>query len=176
MNDAWRTENVWAVTDAERRDDRIVSALPGEKCKMTSLLVWAQTHLKAVAARGVDVESLVQMTGPAGGERILVCGERDGAFFERSDGVRCHFKIAVRESGGELALLSYVLHLDAPKGHTACPPFLRWEYSPTRKSGVDALKESLSHLHPGHDHVRVPSPVLSPKELITLFLGLELWS
>lgn len=175
MNSAWRTANAWAVDVAERRDVRVTSNVPVEECNMASLKVWTQRYLRTVAARGVDVESLVQMSGPAGGERVLVCGDRDGPSFERCDGVRCHFKIVVRESRGQLETISYVMHVDAPTGRAASPSFLRWECAPTRKSGVDALKEPLSHLHPGHDHVRLPSPVLSPKELIVVFLGLELW-
>jgi hypothetical protein len=96
--------------------------------------------------------------------------------FVRKDGVACNFKIVVRETKESLELLSYVLHLEAPQNHAAGPQFLRWEYSPERKTNVDAIKEPLAHIHPGHDHVRVPSAVLSPKELIAVFLTLEIWA
>ena len=175
MNLHWRAKNGWAVELAELRDTRIVSILPTEPRTMTSLLVWTKTQLRSVAAPGVDADKLVQMTGGAQQERALVCGERSGATFVRQDGVACNFRIVVRELKGKLELLSYVLHLDAPKDHAVGPRFLRWEYSPERKTNVDAVKEPLAHLHPGHDHVRVPSAVLSPRELITVFLTLEIW-
>ena len=175
MNADWRTENPWAIDLAERRDERIVAAPPSERGSMTSLLIWTQTHLRSVAAAGVDAYGLVQMAGRPHAERILVCGEREGASFVRRDGVRCHFVIVVRERDDALDLISYVLHVDAPEGEGPCPRFLRWEYSPERKDGVDAVKEPLAHFHPGHDHIRIPSPVLSPKELIAVFLCLERW-
>lgn len=174
MNLDWRTKNRWAVELAELRDTRIVSVLPTEAHTMSSLLVWTKTQLRAVAKPGVDVEKLVQMTGGPQQERALVCGTRSGAAFVRQDGVACNFKIVVRELNRKLELLSYVLHLDAPKGHAVGPQFLRWEYAPQRKTNVDAVKEPLAHLHPGHDQVRVPSAVLSPRELITVFLALEI--
>lgn len=176
MNANWRTRNTWAIALAERRDDRIVSALPVEPIEMTQLLVWTKIQLRAVAASGVDADKLVQITGDHQRERALVCGDRKGLEFIRQDGIACNFKIVVREVGSSLELLSYVLHLNAPKDHQTGPLFLRWEYAPERKKNVDAVKEPLAHLHPGHDHVRVPSPVLSPKELISVFLSVELWS
>lgn len=175
MNDAWRRHNGWAIELAEARDERLVTEPPPEKLSMTGLLVWTKKQLHDVAARDVNVHSLVQISARTQRERALTCGRRDGPFFVRSDGVRCHFIIDVREVGKELRLLSYVMHLDAPEGHPAAPSFLRWEYQRERRPGVDAVKEPLAHLHPGHDHVRVPAPVLSPKELITVFLGVELW-
>jgi hypothetical protein len=172
MNDAWRRENPWAITLAEARDTRLVACPPIEPGKLTQLKVWTVTHLRPVAARGIDVEALVQMTGRAGAERTLRCGDRDGAQFVRRDGLSCHFLINLLETPTGLQLLSYAFHVDAP-GST--PAFLRWEYAVSRKAGVDAVKEPLAHLHPGHDDVRLPAPVLGPREIIAVFLGLERW-
>jgi hypothetical protein len=174
MNEAWRRENPKMVALAELRDVRIVDAAPIEECNMTQLLVWTKNALRKVAARGVNVDSLVRMDGDPNRQRTLVCGDRKERAFVRQDGVRCNFKINVLERGKKLTLLSYALHLDAPTEHRA-PTFLRWEFEQSRKAGVDAIKEPLAHLHPGHDAVRVPSPVLSPKELILLLLGTDLW-
>lgn len=175
MNTEWRTKNGWAVDLAEERDRRIVSGPPAEPITMTSLLVWTKNKLRDVAAPGVDADKLVQMTGGPQEERALVCGDRTGAAFVRRDGVACNFKIVVRALEKKLELLSYVLHLNSPPGHAVGPRFLRWEYSSARKTNVDALKEPLAHLHPGHDCVRLPSAVLSPRELITVFLAIEIW-
>jgi len=177
MNQDWHLANSsWTVPLAEMRDNRIVRTTPVEPGKLTSLLVWTQQKLWAVARSGVDVGRLVQITDRSKREGALICGKRKGSSFIRRDGVRCHFKIVVREVEGGLEPISYALQLDAPDDHRISPRFLRWEYSGKRQPNVDAVKEPLAHVHPGHDDVRLPSPVLGPKELITVFLGLELWT
>lgn len=176
MNRDWRaTNSSWAVPLAEERDERIASDIPFESGRLIKLEVWAKNQLLAVAATGVDVRRLVRTSGRRGQERTLICGKRKEDRFIRKDGVCCNFKIVVREVDAGLELVSYVLHLDAPEDHDAPPRFLRWEYTARRKKNVDAIREPLAHLHPGHDDVRLPTPVHGPKELIAMFLGLELW-
>lgn len=160
---------------AESRDRRITSKVPEEPKTMTQLLVWTKNQMRLIAAEGVEVEKLIKITGKHKGERALLCGDRNSTWFARSDGLTCNFAIAVRENDDHLELLSYVLHLECTAPTMAGPKFLRFEYSPSRKDGVSAVKEPLAHMHPGHDHVRIPSPVFSPSELITLFTSLHLW-
>jgi hypothetical protein len=172
MNAAWHIENAkWAEPIGLARDKRILGMPVIERCSMNALLVWTKDRLSAVARAGVDVNSLVQMTGKPNAERVLVCGTRGGTQFVRSDGVACNFRIVVVENGNSLALCSYAFHVDSPD--QAIPPFLRWEFSFERKPNVSATREPLAHMHPGHDQVRLPAPVLSPKELITCFLAVE---
>ena len=105
--------------------------------------------------------------------RLVLCGERSGPSYRRKDGLACNFVVVVREQENGLEVLSYAMHLAAPDG--AQPGFLRWEYERERKDGVDAIREPLAHLHPGHDQVRLPAPILSPRELVAAFLGLPAW-
>lgn len=176
MDKAWIEENQWAIRDAEHRDRRIVGEPPRWEQSINGLGVWVRKVLHPVAASGCSASGLVQWSTPsADGACVLLCGERDGKAFERSDGLRCNFKINLRKSDKHLELLSYAMHVDAP-GDDVHPRFLRWEFQPARKPGVHAIREPLAHLHPGHDRVRVPSPVLSPRELVAVFLGLERWS
>ncbi len=177
MNSTWRRTNDWAITCATTRDNRIIQAAPREEVGFQAFFIWVVNQMKSVAGGGCDVSTLIQQKGERRGPQSVVCGKRDGSSFERLDGLKCHFKMTVLEKGSgknkQIEVLSYVLHVDGQS--EACPSFLRWEFATERKHNVDAVKEPLSHLHPGHDHIRLPSPVLSPKELIGVFLGLENW-
>lgn len=163
---------------AERLDERVLASIPCERCTPNQLLVWMYATLGEHAARGVDVHALIKMSRQTdGGERTFLCGERDGPQFRKRDGLACRFKINVRVSHAqrELHLLSYALQVVAPCEEAATPRFLRWEFSRERKPGVDAAGEPRSHLHPGHQRIRLPSPVMSPKELVSLFVNLTAW-
>ena len=176
MNANWRKENAWALQLAEGRDSRILSATPvAEPGRLNQLVTWTKRKLRSVAASGVNVENLVQR-GKDGDKVTLICGRRGETAFEREDGLRCLFKMNFLEENKSLKLLSYALEIRSPSSDSKVSPlFLRWEYVFEKSERLDPIFEPQSHLHPGHRDIRVPAPVLSPKELIALFLGLQKW-
>lgn len=107
------------------------------------------------------------------GMRVLTCGESRAPGFTRRDGLKCSFTFNLKVlAAKEVQIYSYAFEVTAPDDHPMRAAYLRWEYSPTRKENVDALREPLAHVHPGDDDARIPSPVLTPKELIAQFLEL----
>jgi hypothetical protein len=146
-----------------------------ERSTFNGLQVWVKAQLEEHAARSCDVDAIVRIESPRsnGGRGVIKCGDRDERYYERSDGLRCRFDWVLIELESKLlAWDSYGFHIDCPSDSAPGPSFLRWEYRPTRKSGVTAVTEPLSHLHPGTQRYRVPSPVLSPRELISMFLSM----
>lgn len=83
--------------------------------------------------------------------------------FKRDDDAWFDFTITVREEGRQLALLAYDFEIRFPPGTGA--PFLRFDLNlPGHPNELRA------HLHPGSDDVLVPAPMLSPTEILRLFV------
>lgn len=85
------------------------------------------------------------------------------AHLKRSDGAWFDFTITVREHARELELLAYNFEIRFPSAMGT--PFLRFDYN---LPGHD--NELRAHLHAGSDDVYMPAPLMSPAELITLFI------
>jgi hypothetical protein len=87
--------------------------------------------------------------------------------FLRADGAWFDFAITVaRSRGGPLALLGYDFEIRFPQGQA--PSWIRIDLNlPGHDNEEDGLR---SHLHPGNDDLQAPAPVLSPLELLDLFL------
>lgn len=86
--------------------------------------------------------------------------------FKRGDGAWFDFSIVVRERGGQLELLAYDFELRFPPGTGV--PFLRLDLNlPGHDNDARDLR---CHLHPGADDLQVPAPLMTPSELLGLFL------
>lgn len=85
---------------------------------------------------------------------------------ERNDGAWFDFTITVRKGKGTLELLAYDFELRLPPGMGA--PFLRFDLNLPRHDNDD--RELRCHLHPGFDDILLPAPLMSPTELLTLFI------
>ena len=106
----------------------------------------------------------------AGGDKNLK-RDRRLAHFTRDDDAWFDFTITVREGGGRLELLAYDFEIRFPPGAGA--PFLRFDLNLPAHRNED--RDLRSHLHPGSNDILVPAPMLSPTEVLTLFLeGLRL--
>jgi len=106
----------------------------------------------------------------AGGEKNQ---ERDRVrrHFKRNDGAWFDFTITVREHGGQLELLAYDFEIRFPSG--AGTPFLRFDLNLPGHRNQD--RDLRSHLHPGSDDVQVPTPLMTPIEVLALLIdGLRL--
>lgn len=80
--------------------------------------------------------------------------------FHFPSGARLCFGVTLRR-GVQCSLVSYRFHYVYP-GST--PRFLRFDLNPRRHD--DPLSEPRCHLHPGLDLVRLPTPALSPFEVL----------
>ncbi len=107
------------------------------------------------------------------GAMAIVGGEKnqqrskDRKHFLRDDGAWFDFTITVARSPGRpLELLSYDFELRFPGPQP--PAWIRLDLNlPGHDNDADGLR---SHLHPGNDDIQAPAPVLSPLELLDLFL------
>ena len=108
------------------------------------------------------------------GEMEIVGGEKNfhrslnKAHFTRADGAWFDFAITVARTcdGKSLALVAYDFEIRFPE-HVS-PAFIRFDLNPP---GHDNETIGLrSHLHPGSDDLSVPSPSMSPLEILDVFL------
>jgi hypothetical protein len=90
--------------------------------------------------------------------------------FSFRSGARLTFGVTVRKLEEGAGLLSYRFYLRLPE---RCPlTFLRFDLN--AKPHEDPLREPRCHIHLGLEHVRVPSLVLSPLEVLDrLFFVIE---
>lgn len=84
----------------------------------------------------------------------------DHLYFE--SGSRLSFSIAIREEAGSSELVSYRFHYVFSGDHS--PAFLRFDLN--GEAHPEPLHEPRSHLHPGMEDVRTPTPVLHPVEIL----------
>jgi hypothetical protein len=107
-------------------------------------------------------------------ERIAIYGgkrtDSDGqSHFERVDGCRFNFFVlAEYPKSGEPVLVVYHFHFIRVAPRLSEPTFFRFDLAdPNYSNGGQDLR---SHFHPGLDHFSVPSPILSPLELLEIIL------
>jgi hypothetical protein len=87
-------------------------------------------------------------------------------WFERDDGGLFTFSLTVLESKSNLTLHSYDFELWLPEN--VSPVFIRFDLnSPSHDNEKDGMR---SHLHPGHDNLSVPCPIMSPVEALEIIL------
>ncbi|MEZ4298386.1 MAG: hypothetical protein R3B70_25770 [Polyangiaceae bacterium] len=106
-------------------------------------------------------------------QKAIVGGEKDlkrtgdHPCFVRHDGARLHFTITVTQRAGEpLFLFAYDFELMFPKDLS--PRFVRFDLNePDHRNDREGIR---SHLHPGHDDLQVPAPLLHPVELLDVLI------
>lgn len=95
-----------------------------------------------------------------------------GDQFERNDGARFNFAVVARYSGGaDRELIAYHFNLAFQDGHA--PSFVRFDCNEAAFADAPrnpARSPLRCHSHPGHAGMTVPSPVLSPIEILDILL------
>lgn len=91
-----------------------------------------------------------------------------GTHLRRSDGAWFDFSITVRERDPQVEVLTYRFEIRFPPGIAA--PFMRFDHNLPEVGAGKLANEPRSHLHPGHDDLRVPTPQMSPEEVTRLLL------
>ena len=121
------------------------------------------------------IEGRPECKGIYGGEKDF---ERTGEkpCFRRCDGAWFTFTITIRPRGGlplELVAYDFELCFAEPGEGVARPPrFVRFDLNePAHGNESRGLR---CHVHPGHDDLIAPAPLLSPVELLDLFLSDDL--
>jgi len=92
----------------------------------------------------------------------------DGRHLRRSDGAWFDFSITVREIAAQIEVLTYRFEIRFPPGIGA--PFMRFDHNLPEVNAGKPANEPRSHLHPGHDDLRVPTPQMSPEEVTRILL------
>jgi len=104
---------------------------------------------------------------PGGGKNRNFNREKTWDHFRRDDGAWFDFSITLRDTREGLKLLAYDFELRFPPQYVS-PAWLRFDLNlPGHDNTLDGLR---CHFHPGNDDLMAPSPLLSPLELLTLFL------
>lgn len=120
-------------------------------------------------------EAPPRCAGIYGGEKDF---KRSGArpCFRRIDGAWFVFTITVRSlTRTQIELLAYDFELCFPardQQEAGLPRFVRFDLNlPGHGNDAKGLR---CHVHPGHDDLSAPAPLMSPVELLDLFLTGEL--
>lgn len=118
------------------------------------------------------IDKRPEYRGIYGGEKDL---KRTGArrHFRRRDGAWFFFTITVRSRRGQsLQLIAYDFELCFPPtapGAERLPRFVRFDLNqPGHNNESIGLR---SHMHPGHDDLSAPAPLMSPLELLDLVVA-----
>ncbi len=108
-----------------------------------------------------------------GGTHAILGGYKDTKrraepkeMFIRDDGARIHFSIIVKENPDKLELIAYDIELYHPSREPVW--FVRFDMNQPGHTNEDLCLRS--HIHPSHEDLLVPSPVLSPVEALSFLL------
>src|SRR5207249_273661 len=93
--------------------------------------------------------------------------ERSSARLVRDDDAWIHFTVTVKQEKRALVLVAYDFEIVFPDG--CQPAFFRADLNPP--DHPNAAREVRSHVHPGNDEYQWPAPVLTPREVLELFLA-----
>ena len=159
---------------ASERDDRTLGALPSEE-PISRLLPALKDQIRR--ACGPEALNLVKHSNDKrSGMITILIGVRDGARLRRKDGLECELKAILAKHDRDVAIVSYAMSLHAPDADgRPTPGFVRWEFDKHRPDGTTALHHPIAHLHPGHEHVRLPAPILTIRELVAQFCRIPAW-
>lgn len=97
------------------------------------------------------------------GRFLITGGDREGERrIKLSNGARLSFALIVKEVEAGLEVLSYSFNLKYSK--RSLPRFVRFDLIDAPHE--DPVKEPRSHIHHGHDRIRLPAPLLTPTEIV----------
>lgn len=93
---------------------------------------------------------------------------RDLPHFSRTDGAWFDFQLLVREHAGTAHILAYGFELRMPDERPF--PFVRFDLNPQAHHNDDDGLRSHMHLGTDDDGFSIPAPIMSPLEILDLFL------
>jgi hypothetical protein len=121
-----------------------------------------------------DIFKLLKLTPSANGVALINLGtpslDRTSDAFILRSGSRLTFGITLRDNAGMASLVSYRFQIQFPEHHS--PSYLRFDL--IHKQHEAPLREARCHLHPGAGDIRIPTPVLTPIEVLDrIFFAFE---
>lgn len=136
-------------------------------------------HAEGLLKQAVhQIKPLYKIIGPdTRGVMVITGGKRAETWaadeqFARDDDARFNFAVVARYAkAADPELIAYHFNLAFPVGHA--PGFVRFDCNEAHFADAsrDASRSPLRcHTHPGHPDMTVPSPVLSPLEVLDLIL------
>jgi hypothetical protein len=140
-------------------------------------LVRRYVDLPAKLPRDLSMDRGWQYEAIHGGEKVFR-QERGSLDIGRDDGAWFHFTIALRSRRQPQAfeLLGYNFEIVFPD-RTKGPRFLRWDFNPPGHTNDE--RSLRAHMHPSIDEeaelAQVPTPVMHPVELLSLFIHRLRW-
>ena len=179
------------TTRARQLQDRICSARyplePDaaqvfEQIKRVLLAGYREEQLRTPPHRVAKLLKLYPGPGPSrrphaweivGGPRVKDFARQLPAdeLFERCDGALFNFALTLGQGREAPELLAYDFELRFPPAYAAMhrgPRFIRFDLN---LPGHDNASHGMRcHVHPGHDDLQAPSALMTPSEIIELFL------
>lgn len=138
-----------------------LSKLGLRKHQIDSMLLHARRSIAQTDGKSIDAEEL-----------LLGSARPDGPKLRMPNGMQAHGKFVIASKAKRHTLIAYRFEV-ARTGGAGIPPFVRYDFD--FKPHADPVNHPQAHLHPGHADVRVPAPVLRPKELLQWFLTMAAW-
>lgn len=146
----------------EASDRKRLSTPPQDVHRLVELLPDFPAPLrKALQSAHVDHGAFVLTGGDRNRGRL-----RDLRHFRRADGAWFDFSIVGRMHCGALEILSCAYEIRLPVGHGA--PFVRFDLNLPDYANQE--RELRCHVHVGSDDVRIPAPMMTPREMLALFI------
>ena len=187
MADDRRVGSEHALTEAmqalQLRGEQLTSPLPGTASKLFQLFRQAlhkAVHEEVLINGAYDVSRLLRLTpgGRSGGPEVFALTggpkefsratvPRPADHFVRDDGGVVHFSLEVRQRhDSPLELIAYDFEVYFPDRQPI--PFVRFDLNDRGHSNDDLGLRA--HVHPGHDDIQLPSPLLPPLEALKFVL------
>jgi len=166
----------------ERDADLCLPEDAGELHKQLRSYLVAASDERLLATKVADVFRWLKLSpSPLGQEPEymgIYGGEKDqkrigdGPRFVRKDGAWCTFTITVRARRRQpLELVAYDFELCFPERtdwERRLPRFVRFDLNPPAHGNES--KGLRCHMHPGHDDLIAPAPLMSPMDVLDLFV------
>jgi hypothetical protein len=172
-----------AMRELQRRGEQLTPPLPSTATRLFEL--FRRALHKAVREEVLinapyDVSKLLRLTrgGRSGGsdvfaitggpkEFLRATAPRPGDHFVRDDGGVVHFSLEIQEiHGSPLGLIAYNFEVYFPDRQPI--PFVRFDLNDRGHSNDDLGLRA--HVHPGHDDIQLPSPLMPPLEALKFVL------
>jgi hypothetical protein len=120
-----------------------------------------------------EIHKLVKLEEPTSAYCVIAGGEKNfkrdpnRPHLERDDGAWFDFAITVGQTRAmPLELIAYNFEIRFPDA--SAPAFIRFDLNdPTHDNEARGMR---SHIHPGSDDLQVPSPLMSPDEVLSILL------
>jgi hypothetical protein len=167
--------NDTSLSVARARDKRIVGNERASFERAESVRTVIRVLLKQLVSKDhLARVTLRESTHNGAAATLVALGERKGPWIALSSTTfSCHGQFTLRQTKAGWIVVAYSVQIDRSDAPAGAPSYIRHDYTETAHD--NAVKEPWSHVTPGDDNIRIPAPVLSPIELVHLFISAPQW-